>query len=218
VKNNVIIFGTKQTAQLARFYLENDSKYKVVAFTVHKRFIDSGEFEGLPVVPFEDLPSHFSPEEHFLFAPMTGTKMNELRKNVFLEGKEMGYNYISYISSRATNFASSIGENCFILEDNTLQPFTEIGDNVVLWSGNHIGHHGKIEDHVFFTSHVVMSGNCHVKESAWLGVNATIRDDVTIGSKCLIAMGSLVTKSTEDDSFYMGTPAKLQKKKSYEIL
>ena len=215
--NSVIIFGTEQVAQLAKFYLENDSNHNVVAFTVHKRFMKSDTFEGLPVVPFEDLPSLFSPEEYFLFAPMTGAKMNTIRKSVFLEGKAMGYSFISYISSEATNFSEFIGENCFILEDNTLQPFTRIGNNVILWSGNHIGHHSKIEDHVFFTSHVVMSGNCHIKECSWLGVNCTLRDGITLGESTLIAMGSLVTKNTDKDGFYMGIPAKKQDKKSCEV-
>jgi acyl-[acyl carrier protein]--UDP-N-acetylglucosamine O-acyltransferase len=89
---------------------------------------------------------------------MTGVKMNNMRKAVYEQGKEMGYEFISYVSSKATVCDNKIGDNCFILEDNTLQPFTEIGNNVVMWSGNHIGHHGKIEDHVFFTSHVVLSG------------------------------------------------------------
>ena len=110
-----------------------------------------------------------------------------------------------------------IGENCFIFEDNTVQPFVKIEDNVILWSGNHIGHHGLIEDHVFFTSHVVMSGHCHIKERSWLGVNSTIRDYVTVGEESLIAMGSLVTKNTESGGFYMGVPAKKQSKRAIEV-
>ena len=35
--------------------------------------------------------------------------------------------------------------------------------------------------------------------------------------KTLIAMGSLITKDTEEDGFYMGSPAKKQEKKSYEV-
>ena len=216
-KNNIIIFGTKQIAQLAKYYIENDSCYNVVAFTAHERFIEDSEFEGLPVIPFESLTNTHPPSEYQLFAPMAGVMMNQTRKSVFKQGKEMGYTFISYISSHATNLCKSIGENCFILEDNTLQPFTEIGDNVVLWSGNHIGHHGKIDDHVFFTSHVVMSGNCHIKERAWIGVNVTLRDGITIGEGSLIAMGSLITRNTEDDSFYMGVPAKKQTKSATEV-
>lgn len=223
MKNKVVIFGVLDTAELAHYYLETDSEYEVVAFTVSKDYLEDDFFKprnsekSYPVVPFENLTELYPPDEFLLFAPMTGVKMNNLRKKIYLQGKEMGYNYISYISSKATVFNNKIGENCFILEDNTLQPFTDIGNNVVLWSGNHIGHHGKIEDHVFFTSHVVLSGHCHVKERAWFGVNSTIRDFTTIGEGCLVAMGSLITKSTEDGSFYMGSPAKKQERKAEEV-
>lgn len=223
MKNKVVIFGVLDTAELAHYYLETDSKYEVVAFTVNSEYLNEVQFKPrygektYPVVPFEELLSFYPPDEFLFFAPMTGVKMNEVRKKIYLEGKAMGYEFISYVSSKATVFGNKIGENCFILEDNTLQPFTEIGNNVVLWSGNHIGHHGKIDDHVFFTSHVVMSGHCHIKERAWLGVNATIRDFTTIGEGCLVGMGSLITKSTEDESFYLGFPAKKQDKDAKQV-
>jgi sugar O-acyltransferase (sialic acid O-acetyltransferase NeuD family) len=216
MKNKVVIFGILDTAELAHYYLTNDSDYEVVAFTVNQTYIKEPTFCGLPVVAFEEIENYYPPSDFLFFAPMTGVKMNTLRKKIYEEGKSKGYEYISYISSKSTVFNNKIGENCFILEDNTLQPFTEIGNNVVMWSGNHIGHHGKIEDHVFFTSHVVLSGHCHVKQRSWFGVNSSIRDFTTIGEGCLIGMGSVVTKNTEDDGFYMGVPAKKQDKKASE--
>ena len=223
MKNKVVIFGVLDTAELAHYYLSTDSPYEVVAFTVSRDYLESSVFKPrygeaeYPVVAFEELTTIYPPSEYLLFVPMTGIKMNMIRKHIYLKGKEMGYEYISYVSSKATVCHNKIGENCFILEDNTLQPFTEIGNNVVMWSGNHIGHHSKIEDHMFFTSHVVLSGHCHVKERAWFGVNSTIRDGLTIGEGSLIAMGAVITKSTEADGLYMGSPAKKQDKPSIEV-
>ena len=134
----VIIFGILDTAELAHWYLTNDSEFEVVAFTVHEKYINSKTFKDLPLVSFEKINEIYPPSDYFLFAPMTGRNMNQLREKVYLEGKEKGYDYISYISSKATICDNEIGENCFILEDNTIQPFTKIGNNVVLWSGNHI--------------------------------------------------------------------------------
>ena len=214
--SKVIIFGVLDTAELAHWYLENDSPYTVAAFTINKEYIKEDTFKGLPVVSFEELEQHYPPSEYRLFAPMTGVKMNTLRKKIYEEGKAKGYDFISYVSSKATVCDNEIGENCFILEDNTLQPFTKIGNNVVMWSGNHIGHHGIIEDHVFFTSHVVLSGHCHVKERAWFGVNSTIRDYTTIGEGSLIGMGALITKNTESNGLYIGAPAKKQERTALE--
>lgn len=214
----VVIFGLLDTAELANWYLQNDSDHQVVAFTVHEKYIDKPEFCGLPVVGFESLRGFYPPNEFKLFAPMTAKRMNRIRESVYLEGKQMGYEYISYISSKATVCGNEIGENCFILEDNTLQPFTKLGNNIVLWSGNHIGHHGIIRDHVFFTSHVVMSGHCMIESHCFFGVNSTIRDYVHISQGTLVAMAASITKDTEEWGVYLGNPAKrLENKLSYEV-
>ena len=207
----VVIFGILDLAELAHWYIENDSDFEVVAFTAHKKYINSDKFRGLPLVSFESLQDIYPPNEFSLFAPMTGRNMNKLREDDYNEGKEKGYSYISYISSKATVCENIIGENCFILEDNTIQPFTKIGNNVVLWSGNHIGHHSVINDHVFFTSHVVMSGHCVIESNCFFGVNSTIRDYSTISKGTLLAMGACLTKTeTTEWGVYVGSPAKLK--------
>ena len=138
---------------------------------------------------------------------MAPNKMNRQRADVYQQIKDKGYKMISYVSSKATVFNNKIGDNCFILEDNTIQPFTEIGNDVTLWSGNHIGHHGIIKDHVMFTSHVVLSGHCIVEPFSFFGVNATIRDGLTIAEGTFVAMAACITKNTEPWSMYKGNPA-----------
>lgn len=213
----IIVFGVLDTAELAHYYLTHDSEHEVVAFTVNRQYIEHDNFHGLPVVAFEDVETIFPPSEYKFFAPMTGRNMNRNREAIYNHAKAKGYQFISYISSRATLFNNEIGENCFILEDNTIQPFTTIGNNVVLWSGNHIGHHGQIKDHVFFTSHVVLSGHCVVESYSFFGVNATIRDYTTIAQGTLVGMASAIMKETEEWGVYVGNPAKkVPGKMSYE--
>jgi sugar O-acyltransferase (sialic acid O-acetyltransferase NeuD family) len=204
----VIIFGVKDTAELAHYYLSKLPDVEVVGFTLHSDYIEDGMFKGLPVTAFENIQATYPPGEYLLFAPMTGRRMSRDRETVYLQGKEKGYTFYTYISPQATVCDNEIGENCFILEDNTIQPFTKIGNNVVLWSGNHIGHHGQIEDHVFFTSQVVLSGHCKVEKYSWFGVNATISNDLTIKEGTLVAMGALINKDTEAWKIYVGSPAK----------
>ncbi len=214
----VVIFGKQDLAELAHYYLTNDSEHEVVGFSVSREYLDGqATFIGLPLVCFEEVEDTFPPDEFSFFAPMTHAGMNRTREKVYRAIQLKGYAMISYVSSKATVTNNQIGENCFILEDNTLQPFTNIGNNVVLWCGNHIGHHGEIKDHVFLTSHVVVSGHCIVEPYSFIGVNATIRDGVTISEGSLIAMGALVTKSTEPWGVYKGSPARKGDKLSNEI-
>lgn len=205
----VVIFGLQDFASLAHFYLKHDSNHEVAAFSVTEEFLpEERTFEGLPVVPFERVEFIYPPSQYLFFVPMSHRRMNMLRKSIYEQVKVKGYQLISYVSSRATVFpGTKIGENCFILEDNTIQPFTPIGNNVVMWSGNHIGHHGEIKDHVFFTSHVVLSGHCVVEPYSFFGVNATIKDGLHIAEGTLVAMSASITKDTEPWGVYIGAPA-----------
>lgn len=214
-----MIFGLRDFASLAHFYLKHDSNHNVVAFTVNQEFMPSNPaFEGLPVIPFEELEKNYPPTDFKFFAPMSHKKMNRLRHDIYQQAHVKGYEMISYVSSKATTFPDlTIGDNCFILEDNTIQPFTKIGNNVVLWSGNHIGHHSVIKDHVFFTSQVVLSGHCIVESFCFLGVNAAIGDGLTIAEGSLIAMGAAVGRDTEAWGVYQGVPAKKRDVSSIDL-
>lgn len=205
---NVILFGIKDFSELAHYYLENDTTHRVVAFSVNRDYLpEGGRFRGLPVVAFEDVQEAYPPSDYMFFAPMSPRRMNRDREEVYNTIKEKGYSCISYVSSRATVFENDIGENCFVLENNTIQPFTKIGNNVVLWSGNHIGHHGVIRDHVTFTSHVVMSGHCDVGAYSFFGVNSTLRDGLKIAEGTFVAMAAAVFQDTDAWGVYKGNPA-----------
>lgn len=206
MKKSLVIFGSGDVAELAHFYFSKDSEYEVVAFTVDSLFLTDTIFCGLPMVAFEDISKQFPPEKCHLFIALGYSKLNAVRKEKYLEAKGLGYRLANYISSKATVLNENrIGENCFILEDNTIQPFVSIGNNVTLWSGNHIGHHSIIKDHCFISSHVVISGGVEISEQSFIGVNSTLRDRIKIGEKSVIGAGTLLLANAEPESVYIGT-------------
>lgn len=221
MNKDLVIFGSGDIAQLAHYYFSTDSDYNVVAFTVDADYISEKTFLGLPVVPFEDISKLYPVDEFSIFIALSYSKMNEVRKEKYLRAKSLGYELASYISSYATVLNSgAIGDNCFILEDNTLQPFVTIGNNVTLWSGNHIGHHSSIADHCFLASHIVVSGGVRIGEQCFIGVNATLRDHIDVAEKTVIGAGALLLGSTEPSSVYIGTrtePAKISSDKLKKI-
>jgi sugar O-acyltransferase (sialic acid O-acetyltransferase NeuD family) len=208
----LIIFGTGEIAQLAHFYFSCDSEYQVVAFTVDAEYVTSPEFCGLPVIPFEAIARSYPPKEHEMFVALSYAKLNQVRKDKYLAAKERGYGVATYVSSKATVFHDlSVGENCFILEDNTIQPFAKIGDNVTIWSGNHIGHHSRIASHTFIASHVVISGGVQIQEQCFIGVNVTLRDHITVGARCVLGAGTLLMSDAEPEGLYVGTATERSK-------
>jgi sugar O-acyltransferase (sialic acid O-acetyltransferase NeuD family) len=199
--SQIIIFGTGEIAELADFYFTNDSPHEVAGFTVDAAFLKQEEFRGRPVVAFEEIAERFPPDRYEMFVAVGYSKVNAVRAEKLAAARARGYGIATYVSSRATIFPGfEPKENCFILEDNTVQPFASIGANVTLWSGNHIGHHSAIEDDVFLASHVVVSGGVRIGQGSFVGVNVTIRDHVTIGRQCVLGAGALVLEDQPDFS------------------
>ena len=205
----LIIVGLGETADLAYEYFTKDSDLEVCGFSANKEFIKTEEKCNLPIIDIEKLLENYPPDDFLLFVAISSSRLNYDRKKVYLRLKNQGYKFASYISSKAFVWDNvKIGENCFILENNTLQPFTTIGNNVTLWSGNHIGHRTEIKDHCFIASHVVVSGFCKIGSNTFMGVNASVANDVVIAENNFIAMSTAVHKNTKSNSMYIGNPAK----------
>jgi sugar O-acyltransferase (sialic acid O-acetyltransferase NeuD family) len=199
----LVIIGDGAFAEVAYEYFTEDSEYEVVGFAVEAAYLNKTELFGLPIVELEQVVKHFKPDETEFYAALVYNQLNRLRKRIYMSVKGMGYRPASYISSRAFVWKNAeIGEHCFIFEDNTVQPFVKIGNNVVLWSGNHIGHHSKIADNCFISSHVVISGFCEIGENSFLGVNSTLANNVTVAKDNWIAPGVVLSKGTEPGVLY----------------
>jgi len=217
MSNPIIIFGTSQLAELIHFYFTNDGNRTIAAFVLDEEFITNDSFCGLPVVPFSNVEMLFPPTDYEMFVAVGYTKVNTVRRQKYYEAKQKGYTLPSYIHSSSTVSTKNIGENCFIQEHNVIQPFVTLGNNVLLWVGNAVGHYTVIEDHCAVTSHVVICGGVTVKEGAFIGVNATIRDYITIGRYCVIGAGAIIMKNTEDEEVYACKNTPLFPKNSMEL-
>jgi sugar O-acyltransferase (sialic acid O-acetyltransferase NeuD family) len=216
--SQLIIFGAGDIARLAHYYFTRDSEHEVVAFTVDQKYREADTFLDLPLVSFEEIASRYPPGEYKMFVALSYARMNKLREEKYRAAKEKSYELVSYVSSRCSFLTDHpIGDNCFILEDNTIQPFVKIGNNVTLWSGNHIGHDAVIHDHCFLASHIVVSGYVEIGNNCFIGVNATLRNSITIAPETLIGAGAVIMKDTVEQGVYLPERAKLFGKKSSEL-
>lgn len=204
----LVIVGDSAFAEIAYEYFTFDSPFEVVGFCVERAFRKKHSLLGLPVVDFEDVENRFPPAEHAMFVAVVYGQLNRVRTRLYEAGRRRGYRMASYVSSRAFVWRNvHLGEHCFIFEDNTVQPFVRIGNNTILWSGNHIGHHSVIGDHCFISSHVVISGFVQVGDYAFLGVNSTVSNNVNIGKDCWIGPGVTITRDTEEGQLFRSVGA-----------
>lgn len=202
---DVVIFGMGQVAEVIWSYLTEEGGRNVVAFTVDAEYRTADEVFGIPVVDFETVQEKHPPATHDMFVAVSFKGVNKLREAKVAEAEAKGYALTSHVSPRATVWSKFVAQpNTIIMENNVIQPFVTVGRNVIMWSGNHVGHHTRIGDNCFIASHAVISGNCEIGAGTFIGVNATLRDNITIGTRNVIGAGALILKSSDDNAVFIG--------------
>lgn len=217
-KKKLVIFGKGELAELANFYFTNDSNYEVEAFALDPEYISESTYLDKPLVPFDKVHLIYPPENFEMYVAIGYSNLNENRKNKYLQAKEKGYTLASYVSSKSTSWEGlTVGENTFIMEDNTIMPFCSIGNNVLVWVNSILAHHMVVEDHVTITSHCAIGGNVIIKEQAFIGLNASVRNNITVGKAAVIGTSANVVKDVEPYSVMLGNPAKPTETDSRQI-
>ena len=205
--SKIILWGTGQIAEVVHYYLTTDSEHDICAFCVDRPYVKEPFFKGKPVVAFDEVAQLFPSSEYMMALPMGYKHINKYREQKYLEAKAMGYSFITYISSRSTCNAESVGENTFIFNQNDIQPFVKIGANVIMWATGGIGHHAEVGDHCFLASPKI-SGATKIGRNTFLGTNATIGDTLEIGAYCVIGAGVVVLKNVPDATVLMAKQPK----------
>ena len=209
MKKKLLIFGAGETATIAAEFFIVDTKESLTGFIVDDAFWKPGmEHLNLPVYPFSKIQEALPSSKYKIFIAISYSKLNRDRQKAFNAFCDLGYELISYVSSKATLWRTAeIGKNCMIFEGNNLQHNSKISDNVILWAGNHIGHGSYIAQSSYVSSHVCIAGFANIGERCFLGVNSTVIDYAHVADDCFVGAAALINKNTEVNSIYTGNPA-----------
>ncbi len=208
----IVIFGNGQIAEVFHYYVTHEAQRQVAAFTVDAGHLKEDSHLGLPVVDFEAVGRHFPSDRFDMLIAVSFREVNRARQRKAAEAVAKGYRLAHHVSPKAVVWSGFEPQpNTFIMENNVIQPYVKIGRNVILWSGNHIGHHSEIADNCFIASHVVVSGNVKVGENTFIGVNATLRDNIVVGKFNVIGAAALILANTPDEGVYLGQASTLAK-------
>jgi len=214
----MIIFGTGSLAHLAYIHFTSEGECEAVAFTVNEAYLDEKRIFDLNVLPFEQIERIYPPEEYSMFVAVGYKKANKARAQIYDACKAKGYELVSCLSSKTnqTKFIKT-GDNCLIMPNAVLQPYAEIGNDVIIWGGSCIGYQTRIGDHSYVAPGAVIAGNVNVGEYCFVGVNATIKDGVKIAPECVIGAGAVILRDTERGRVYRGQSAELLPYLSSEV-
>lgn len=107
------------------------------------------------------------------------------------------------------NENTCIGDNVTICR-SLFEGVTYIGKNVMIDNLSYIAHIVSIGDNAVITAGNMLCGSSVVEENAWIGVNSSLLNRVTVGCNCKIGMGSVITKDIPKEALAYGVPAKIK--------
>jgi sugar O-acyltransferase (sialic acid O-acetyltransferase NeuD family) len=110
----------------------------------------------------------------------------------------------------------TIGNGCFI-NNSIIEPFTNIGNFVIINRNCSIGHHCTIKDFATISPGVNIASHSVIGENTFIGIGTTIINNVKIGKNVIVGAGSLVTRNLEDNGVYYGVPAKFVRMNDFSL-
>lgn len=217
--SKVVIFGTGSWARKIFYYISELSEHEVVAFTADGEFCEPNSFMGLPVVPFDELESRYSPEQYEMFMGIGYREMNNIRERKYLKAKKKGYSFPNFIHPTAVMHNTVLGEANFILENVMFEPYATVGDNCVFLTSAGIAHDVKIKSHNFISIGVGIAGDCTIEKNCFLGIHSSVSNGVILADHTLVGAGCHTSKSTKP--YQVIVPARsivLENKRSTDFL
>ncbi len=127
---------------------------------------------------------------------------------------------LSLVSKNAIVYeCNSVGVGAVICANVILTSNVEIGDYCHLNLFSYVAHDCKVGDYVTFAPRVCCNGNVHIKDHAYIGTNAVLKQGtetkpLIIGEGAVVGMGAVVTKDVEPYTTVVGNPARPLQRKS----
>lgn len=145
-------------------------------------------------------------------------------KNSLIRSHSVFYEGSSFAESLVTGHRVTVregvtaGKNLQIGTLSDLQGHSEIGDYVRLHSNVHIGQKSKIGNYVWIFPYTVLTNDPHppsetligatIEDYAVLATMSVVLPGANVAQGCLVGAHSTIKGTTEDDTVYVGSPAR----------
>jgi acetyltransferase-like isoleucine patch superfamily enzyme len=72
----------------------------------------------------------------------------------------------------------------------------------------HISHNCKLREGSAVVACAEISGSVEIGKETWVGPNSSVMQKISIGSACIVGIGSVVLKSVPDGAVIVGNPGR----------
>lgn len=204
MNKNIVIVGSGGLAREIYSYIKYDIKHSLLQNVNIKGFVDKDlNSFNLSRIPEEYLGDEFScsvaDNDYFIVA--LGFKHNSLRRKIIGILGHRGARFFSYIHS-----SSFVGESVKIEEGVIICPNCVVTSGVII--GKHsilniyssVGHNCLLGEYSILSPYATLNGGVNTGHELFMGTNSVVLEGLTIGDKCRISAGVVLTKNIGDNS------------------
>jgi sugar O-acyltransferase (sialic acid O-acetyltransferase NeuD family) len=207
----MIIIGAKGFAKEVLEVLQQLNSLQNVAFYDDVNEIGDTLYNTFPILKDENQVRAFFKSAGNEFTIGIGTP--KYRYLMCKKFESWGGKLVSTVSpfSHVGHFGNTIGSGVNIMTGTVITNDVTIGKAGLINLNCTVGHDSVIAEFVELCPGVHISGNCKIGKLTFIGTNATILPNITIGKNVIVGAGALVTKDLPDNVLAMGSPAKVIK-------
>lgn len=202
----IIVIGAGGHAKVIIDCLQSTS-INILGFTNISNSIK--DILNIPYLGDDSYIEKYNPQEILLALGIGSIKSCKIRKHIFEKWKAKGFNFITVIHPSANISKSvTIGEGSQILMGVNIQTGVEIKSNCIINTSCSIDHDCIINSHSNLAPRTVLSGNVHIGSEVYIGVGATIIQNIKIESNSVVGAGAVVIRDVPSNNLALGLPAK----------
>lgn len=104
---------------------------------------------------------------------------------------------------------TEIDSGSFIARKAAINPFCQIGQDVIINTSTSVDHECFIENGTHIAPGAVLAGNVKIGKNSFIGANAVIKEGIKIGQNVIVGAGAVVIDDIDDNLKVVGNPAKI---------
>jgi len=202
---NVYLFGMNPITNILISYLQKDDRYSLLGVTADREYCSITDFNGIPVIPFEDLP--IDTKDFSIINCVGYAKQLMIRESVGKKIISKNIHQLTYIHPSSIIDGVKLGDGNIVMANVIVEPNAIMGDGNLLYAGCHVGHDVIIGNFNWLYTRCVVMGNVRVGNRNIIGSNSCIRSGLEVGNASNIGIGAVVVKNVESEKNVFGNPA-----------
>jgi sugar O-acyltransferase (sialic acid O-acetyltransferase NeuD family) len=209
-EKNVVIYGASGHGKVIADIVTKSGK-TVLGFVDDNETLWDKPFCGCPVRKGSSHLFEYAKKEDF--SVIIGIGDNHNRREIVKAMESLGASFGSAIhpSAQLGNDVN-IGEGTVIMANSVINPGARVGRHCIVNTGVTIDHDCIIGDFVHLSPGAHLGGRVRVGNSSWIGLGASIINNIHIAEHTIIGAGSVVIRNVDAYTVVAGNPAAFLRK------